>query len=214
MMGLRSTLRRWTRGAVKGLVGGMLVVSLCALPDGRASAAAIETPGAVKPAQTARTPGAAKPATPTVKKAVPPHALKNPHLRPTSTTTLPAAKTKRTVKPLHVSSRQPRAVFHRGYGTITGTVRDATNRPVAGAHVHLRKPGGRAFRSRRAQHNTISNSAGGFTMHRVKPRAYHVGAIKKKVGKGFVNLRLTAAAPAAPVLIKFGASSPSRRRHK
>lgn len=184
--------------ALKGMVGAMLVVALCALPEGAIAAG----PTVAGPVAKAR-------------QSVPPRGLKNAHLHLTSTAKLPPAKSHRTVRPTHHSVRHPRVVIHRGYATITGTVRDSGNRAVAGAHVHLTRPGGRAFRSRRARHATITNTAGAFTMHRVRPRAYRVGASKKKLGNGHVAVRLVAPG-APPVVIKIGAAAaPAHpRRHK
>jgi hypothetical protein len=194
----------------KSILAAILVVSLCALPVGSFAAG----PAAVAAAPAAKPPVKPAPAKSKTRQA-PVRVLKNSHLHVPSTAKIPSAKHRRTARVVHTSIRHPRIVFHRGYGIVTGAVRDSANRPVAGAHVWLMWPKGRAFRSRRARHATITNAAGGFAMHRVRPRAYRVGATKKNVGHGHAGVRLASGASAPPVLIKFvPAAAPTRRRHK
>ena len=189
----------------KAILMAMLIVSLCALPDGAFAAA----PAVAAPAKPPAAPRSV------IHRAASVRVMKNAHLHVPSTAKVPSARRHRTLRRTHASLRHPRVVFHRGYGIVTGTVRDSANRAVAGAHVHLAWPGGRSFRSRRARHATITNAAGGFTMHRVRPRAYRVGASKKGVGRGHIGLRLVSGATTPPLLIKFGGTpAPARRKHK
>jgi len=79
------------------------------------------------------------------------------------------------------------AVSHRGLGTIEGIVYDPSGRPVPGAVVALKRPGGKIFADIHKRHITRTNANGAFVMTGVRTGKYRVVAHKAKA-RGHVQL--------------------------
>jgi hypothetical protein len=72
------------------------------------------------------------------------------------------------------------AVRHHGLGAIAGIVYDASGRPVPGARVVLKRPGGKYFANVHKRHATHTNASGAFVMKGVHAGRYRVVAHKAK----------------------------------
>ena len=79
------------------------------------------------------------------------------------------------------------AVSHRGLGAIEGIVYDPSGRPVPGALVALKRPGGKIFADVHKRHITRTNANGAFVMTGVRTGNYRVVAHKNK-SRGHVQL--------------------------
>jgi hypothetical protein len=181
--------------SIKGLLSGMLIVALCALPSRGAPTAA---QSGTSPGQPAQKQSASKRSA---------AGVKNRHLHVPKSKKASAVR-KRTAGRAHVPARRRRVAIHRGGGgTITGVVQDKAGNAVSGARVRLTWPRGRALPSR-ARHVTVTNSAGKFTMHRVRPRAYRVAASKRNIGGGHAQVKV---APHSARQVQINLA-PARRR--